>query len=212
MPWASPYRCGTNYKPFPDQPLGSRLLEPELRAAADVVSRTVLAEVARSADSPLATAVWEKTKEEVGKKWLSGPYTYDELVLRFGQVLVASRFGVGTVGSCRVIDNMTASLVNQGFASPSKAKFSDLDDVVCVSKFWLEVIDDDGMVCVQFSDGTYWRDTLHPSITLEAARLLRTRVLDLRSAYKQQLVHALSMWCAAVGVSTTDIGKVERST
>ena len=67
-----------------------------------------LAAVGPSKDSDLDAAVYEITRTEVERGWLSGPFTPSQLSEKYGSWIGAKRFGIKEGNEIRAIDDYTA--------------------------------------------------------------------------------------------------------
>ena len=145
--------------------------------------------------------IWESALEEVRKGWLQGLFTIDELKNKLGPLFVISkRFGLRQADKVRPIDDLSQSLVNSAFASSYKLDLSGADGFAILARTILECVNEKREVCLQLSDGSWLHGTLHDSITLDQARDLRGRTLDLDAAYKQMLVAKPSLWTSVLAI------------
>ena len=62
---------------------------------------------------------------------------------------------------------------------------------------------------MKLSDGTKLEGRVHPSLGVDGARKMVVRILDLKSAYKQVLVHPSSRWLSVIAVFNPETGRVE---
>lgn len=92
---------------------------------------------------------------------------------------------------------------------PFKAQFQGLDEVATLAKAVLAAVNDKEEVRVGLSNGTVLEGSLHPSLTIEAARKLVGSVLELEAAYKQLAVAAKNNWASVIKVFNTDKGREE---
>ena len=146
--------------------------------------------------------------EEVRKGWLQGPYTEDEVKAIAGPLFVASpRFGLIQGEKCRPIDDMSISMVNSGFSAAFKLDLDGVDGIAIMARSMLSMVSPDRTVEVRLSNGRVLKGALHESLTLEAAKELCGRTLDLEAAYKQLLVRESSLWCSVLQVTNPSGGK-----
>ena len=92
----------------------------ELRAKAKWVQRALLAKCKAADDPAVDKAVWQATKEELEKKWISGPFdTIDEVTASLGtdSWIPSPRFGLQQGSKVRAIDNYTAGGINGAFCA-----------------------------------------------------------------------------------------------
>ena len=145
--------------------------------------------------------VWCGALEEVDKGWLIGPMSEEQVVQKYGPLFVASpRFGLHQSDKVRPIDDMSISLVNSSFAASYKLDLDGVDGVSVLAKAMLDAVDDGGVVEMTLSSGETLKGKLHGSLTVEQARDLcgRTLDLELEAAYKQMLVRESSMWASVL--------------
>ncbi len=141
--------------------------------------------------------IWEITLEEAEKGWLEGPYTEKEVSEKFGPLFVASpRFGLVQSDKIRPIDDMSVSLVNSSFSAGYALDLDGVDGVAILARSFLECVSEGASVAMRLSDGAYLCGSLHESFSVEEARTLCGRTLDLESAYKQMLVKESSLWAS----------------
>ena len=137
--------------------------------------------------------LWKTTMEEVvAKRWLDGPYSYEELdTLYDGVWNPVRRFAVVQRGKLRAIDDFTESGVNSSFGYLEKIQLKALDEIIwiasCFVKFCLHeerfdfVLQDGGRMCGAVHERWKSVDT--------SGAILHAKTVDLRSAYKQLAIH-----------------------
>lgn len=158
--------------------------------------------------SEVKRAIWEGALAEVEKTWLEGPYTEAQLSQKLGPLFVVShRFGLEQSDKVRAIDDMSESLVNACFGSVYKLDLLGIDGVAILARTFVESVTDDRRVCFRLSDGTMLSGLLNNEFSIDQARALRGRTLDLDAAYKQVLVSKSSLWCAVLAVENLEGNK-----
>ncbi|CAE7558779.1 unnamed protein product, partial [Symbiodinium sp. CCMP2456] len=91
-----------------------------------------------SRDPDVARAVWKESLEQVGKGWLSGPFTWDQMDEKYGGAWVASkRFGVTQGDKVRAVDDLSQFQVNASVTETEKIQLEGLDDIVALARFML---------------------------------------------------------------------------
>ena len=170
--------------------------------------RMLLGRSSQSQNGEVEAQVWQGALEEVQRGWLQGPFTEGQVVERLGPLFVASpRFGLQQSDKVRSIDDMSISLVNSGFAAGYRLSLDGVDGISTLSRTFLEAVQDDRKVAVSLSDGTMLSGTLHETLSLDEARDLCGRTLDLEAAYKQMLVRESSLWSSVLLISEPGVGK-----
>ena len=76
-----------------------------------------------------------------------------------------------------------------------------VDLLVNVAKAILGAVAKNRSVTIELSDGTVLNGHLHASLTLDAAKSLVGRTLNLSNAYRQLFVSPASDWCAVVATT-----------
>ena len=195
---------------FEPQVKPAPLTVAQLRLAAKHVVAASKSKRAVRGNRDLEQAVWLKTKEELSQGWLTGPYTHEELELKFGGVyLVNRRFGVPQGEDVRVVDDFSESLANLAYSSPFAVRLEGVDEIVIAIRTMLEAVGEDRSVQVTLSTGRRLRGVLHDSLTLHQARDVAIRLLDLKTAYKQMVVCDSTSWASPIGVMNPDSGREE---
>ena len=134
-------------------------------------------------DWKLARAVWENTRDEAEKGWIDGPYTEEEIIKLLGPLFaVCHRFGILQGDKVRTIDDLTENLVNACFGADEKIGLGGIDEYVVLAKAILAMVHDDRRLYTVLSDGTVLAGFLHESYTIQEARELVGRTLDLEAA------------------------------
>ena len=165
----------------------------QVMQAAKGTREVAMAKSGKTEDAELDDEVWKSSKDEIGKKWLRGPFTEKELTVLLGPLFVVSRrFGIRQKEKVRAIDDLSESLINACFGASETVDLGGIDELAVLSRSWLESITDDRVVSFKLSEGKVLTGKLHDSLTLVQARTLAGRTLDLESAYKQLLVSSSS--------------------
>ena len=173
----------------------AKMTVQQVMSGAKWQQRAAMAGTCQSKDAALDEEIWAETKDEVAQGFLQGPFTQAELSARLGPLYVISkRFGIRQGERCRPIDDLAASLVNSCFGAASHLDLGGVDEYVILARAILEAVHDDRCVVFTLSDGSELRGFLHESWTVESARTLSGRTLDLQNAYKQLLVALPSLW------------------
>ena len=163
--------------------------------------KIVMGKAASSGRPEIDKDVWDVTKDELSKSWLSGPFTEDELRLMLGPMYVVSRrFGINQNDKVRQIDDLSASLVNASFSVRFKVDLGGIDEAALVAKMMLEAVGDDRSVTIRLSDGRELKGKLHESLSPTKARDLVGRTLDLDAAYKQIPIAMSSRWASVLRI------------
>ena len=107
----------------------------------------------------------------------------------------------------RPIDDMSISLVNSSFSASYKLSLDGVDGMSFLSRIFLEAVSDDRQVSIPMPGGGCLSEVLHPSLTVDDARDLRGRTLDLEAAYKQMLVRESSLWASILLITEPGVGR-----
>eukprot|EP00438_Fugacium_kawagutii_P017155 Skav211198 [mRNA] locus=scaffold2111:119634:121253:- [translate_table: standard] len=151
--------------------------------------------------------IWNGALEEAEKKWLDGPYDEAQVKNMLGPLFVVShRFGLEQSDKIRPIDDMSESLVNSCYGSVYKLDLPGIDGVAVLARTFIESVHDDRKVRMKLSNGNVLSGLLHDSMTVDQARTLCGRTLDLDAAYKQILTSKSSLWCSVLAVES-DLGE-----
>eukprot|EP00438_Fugacium_kawagutii_P029267 Skav207045 [mRNA] locus=scaffold709:16974:19130:+ [translate_table: standard] len=136
-----------------------------------------------------ANELWEATMEEVtDKKWLEGPYNFDELEVMFNQHwLPVRRFAVWQRSKWRAIDDFSECGVNSSFAYFERVDLKALDETLwiacCFTKFCLHedrydfTLSSGERLAGNVSEA--WRQLPEDQVQVVS------KTVDLKSAYKQ---------------------------
>ena len=155
----------------------------------------------RGGSPEMQRQVWDASLSEVEAGWLQGPLSHQQVADMVGPLYVVSpRFGLQQSDKLRLIDDLSCSHVNQAFCSNLKLDLGGIDEVAVVARTFLEMISDDGMVSCTLCDGTCLRGPLSSELSVQDARRLVGRTLDLEAAYKQCLVSESSLWASVLGI------------
>eukprot|EP00435_Cladocopium_sp_Y103_P039589 s268_g10.t1 len=177
------------------------LTEEQLMRSSRWSRRRVLGRASSSASVEIRDEVWRLALEEQQQGWLLGPFTEAELASDLGpRYIVSRRFGLAQSDKTRPIDDMSDSLVNAAFAAGYKLDLPGLDGVAIMARTFLEATTAAGLVRLKSSSGMVLKGFLHASLTVDEARTLVGRTLDLESAYKQMVVAPQSMWTSVLAV------------
>ena len=158
----------------------------------------------------VAQAVCDETIEQTApdKRWVVGPFTADEVTQRLGPCWIPSRrFGVRQGGKIRPVDDFSQYLVNATVSCHEKIDLEGLDHICATARFFMGATLDDRSLCLPGAPqvGLDW---LAESFTLDAARDIYGRCLDLRQAYKQLVRRPEDAWAAVLAVLCPSNGQV----
>ena len=158
-------------------------------------------------DAEVISEVWAGAMDEVQRGWLSGPFSEEQLCDYLGPMFVVSRrFGLKQSDKLRAIDDMSESLVNSAYGSSYKLDLPGIDGIATTARTWVESVGNDRIVRMKLSDGRVLTGPLHRDLSVEDAKALRGRTLDLESAYKQLLTAKASLWCSVLAVEEPSSG------
>ena len=135
-----------------------------------------------SGDPELDEAIYSMTLDECERGWLRGPFSPEMLDKRHGKVWTAARrFGLrqGTE-KIRAIDDYSEHGQNATVTCDEKVPLSGVDAIVSIMKVMASAVKDDRSVEVLGLKGV-----LHESWTVQEARTILGRCVDLKSAYRQ---------------------------
>ena len=164
-----------------------------LLASAKWTRRAIIGSIRSSGDADLDKQLYAETLSDRQSGWLDGPYSESEIEAEVGEHWVASRrFGIIQNGKLRSIDDLSESFVNASYGTFESVNLGGVDEVVALSKLLLDAVSDKGCVELVLSDGKRLSGKIHSSFTVEGARVLVGRSLDLKSAYKQQAINPSS--------------------
>jgi len=152
----------------------ARITESELALSARASRVALLASVRSSGDAEIDSEVYNKTMDEVACGWLEGPLDLSSLG---DDAVVSRRFGIrqasGEVTKIRLIDDFTASNVNQTVQVDNAPKLHTLDIVAALCMELLRLPCDDAWV---------------------------GKTIDLSSAYRQLGISPTSRWVSYIAV------------
>ena len=149
-----------------------------------------------------SAALIAETTQEIESGYLLGPFSSVEEVSEFLGCecwSLSPRFLLrqGEDGKVRVIDDFSASAVNQSFESNSHLVLQDTDFTVGLLRFLARVLLNKAEVVVPLSDGQILRGPWSREM-LQAPPLL-AKTIDLKKAYKQMAVRPSSWRHAVLG-------------
>ena len=155
--------------------------------------------------------LWTLTMEEVTtKRWLDGPYSYDELECLFEGVWnPVRRFGVWQRNKLRAIDDFSESGVNASFAYLEKIQLRALDEIIWVAACFVKYV----IHHEHFSfdiDGEKMSGKVHSwwkSLDTNKS-FLQVKTVDLKSAYKQFAIHPSDRRLSVLALRKPDTGEV----
>lgn len=133
--------------------------------------------------------LWNITMSEVhDKRWLSGPYTKDELDVLLGDSWIpVRRFAVYQRDKWRAIDDFSECGVNSSFAYFERVDLKALDEIIWTACLLTKFVLRKGYIDFELSDGERLAGPVNQIWSqLPADNLqLVAKTVDLRSAYKQ---------------------------
>ena len=152
-----------------------------------------------TSDEKVLQDVWEVTLKEAEAGWLEGPLSESQVADKLGPLFVASpRFGLVQSDKVRPIDDMSVSMVNSAFAAQYKLDLEGVDGISVMARTFVEAVQEDRSVSIELSDGSKLVGVLHDSFSIDDARRVCGRTLDLEAAYKQMLVRESSLWASVL--------------
>ena len=136
----------------------------------------------------LASHIKEQCLLEAGEGGtLEGPFTSKEITEQLGESWVpVPRFGVGQGEKIRLVDDASVYLHNATVISLLKLTLGGIDQLAALARTWLQAVGEDRMVRIRFPDGKVRQAPLRAEWTVESARTLMGRLLDLRNATSKQ--------------------------
>ena len=165
------------------------LSEHELIKQSRHLKPALWSKVSKSSEGEHDSGLWELTMEEVKqKRWLDGPYSFEELECMFEGIWnPVRRFGVMQRNKLRAIDDFSESGVNSSFAYLEKIHLKALDETVWIACCFVKHCLHCQFFDFELEDGErlagevnrWWKD-----IDLQKP-ILQTKTVDLKSAYKQ---------------------------
>ncbi|CAE7939332.1 unnamed protein product, partial [Symbiodinium sp. KB8] len=115
-------------------------MHPEVREIMKDKRLLLLAEVLKDAgvndqrasrDPDVAKAVWKETLEQKDKKWLRGPFTFEEIDQKYGGTWIASkRFGVVQGEKTRAVDDLSEFLITASVTATDKVILDAVDNII----------------------------------------------------------------------------------
>ena len=161
----------------------AKITEGELAVSARASRVALLASVRSSGDLEIDNEVFSKTMDEVACGWLEGPL---ELSSLGDDAVVGRRFGIrqtsGDVAKIRLIDDFTASNVNQTVQVDNLPKLHTLDIVAALCMELLRLPGDEAWV---------------------------GKTIDLSSAYRQLGISPSSRWVSYIAVYDPSSGSAK---
>ncbi|CAE8589824.1 unnamed protein product [Polarella glacialis] len=184
--------------------------EKDVMKAAKWSRRAAMGKCVSSGDAAADKELWENTVLERDKGWLSGPFSEEELSSRLGPLWTASsRFPVRQGDKLRCIDNLSGSFVNAAFGSSEKLDLGGIDQLAGLVKALIGGVLDNRDVVLTLSTGVVLRGVLRCSFSIQEARDICGRTLDLESAYRQLFTASCSAWASVIVVFCPESGKPE---
>ena len=185
---------------FPEEVISPAISDIQLMRSSRW-NRKALMGKSYDATSRVSEAIWEAALDEEAKGWLSGPFTEETLKEKLGPLFVVSRrFGLDQGEKIRAIDDMSESRVNSAYGSSYRLDLPGVDGVSVLARTFVGATLDDRSVSLKLSDGSLLVGVLHESLTVEDARKLQGRTLDLEAAYKQMLTSKSSLWASVLAI------------
>ena len=108
-------------------------------------------------------------------------------------------------GKHRPIDDYSRGFVNSAFGNFEELDLGGLDEVVALAVTFLSAVSEDRQVKISLPSGKVLERTLHESVSVQQARDLTGRTLDLASAYRQ-----LALSEAAAGPQSSRLTALDR--
>ena len=149
-------------------------------------------------------------EEVTTKRWLDGPYSYDELECLFEGIWnPVRRFGVWQRNKLRAIDDFSESGVNASFAYLEKIQLRALDEIIWVAACFVKYV----IHHEHFSfdiDGEKMSGKVHSwwkSLDTNKS-FLQVKTVDLKSAYKQFAIHPSDRRLSVLALRKPDTGEV----
>ena len=191
-------------KTFPSRLRSPTMTVEALNGSAVWTRRSIIGSIRSSGDEGLDRELFDETLSDKSKGWLDGPYSETEVSSMLGEDWVVSRrFGIYQGEKLRSIDDLSESFVNSTYGSFESIDLGGVDEVAAVCKAFMDAVADDGAVEVDLGYKVL-KGHLHKSLTVEEARSLVGRSLDLKSAYKQQAIHPSSYKQSVTAVFNPD--------
>ena len=139
-----------------------------------------------SGDWIMDTELYKTTRDELSKGWLKGPYTPEELDKRFGDRWIAARrFSIKQGDKSRNIDDFSVHGQSSTIVADEYISLGGVDTVVGMAKAMAGSVSADRSIRIPDGSGNFLVGLLHDEWSLEEARSIVGRVVDLKAAYKQ---------------------------
>ena len=187
------------------------LSEDELIKHSRHLKPALWSKIRNSPKSDFDDDLWTLTMEEVTtKRWLDGPYSYDELECLFEGVWnPVRRFGVWQRNKLRAIDDFSESGVNASFAYLEKIQLRALDEIIWVAACFIKYVIhhehfsfDVGGETMSGKVHSWWKD-------LDTSKpFLQVKTVDLKSAYKQFAIHPSDRRLSVLALKKPETGEV----
>ena len=153
--------------------------------------QALLGSLRSSGDPEIDKAVYDNTLKEKERGFSVGPFTQAQLSEKFGTLWVASRrFGVSqgfrSDGSRKIrsVDDLSEFGINSTISVDEKVDLGGVDRILATGKTLANSVDDHRHVKVPNGSGGYFEGELHSDWSLEDARSIQGRTVDLEAAYK----------------------------
>ena len=161
--------------------------------------------VAVRKDDQATTELWEATLAEVGKRWLTGPYSPSEITEILGPIWTLSRrFGLvqgeGEKAKLRPIDDYTFGDVNKAYGTAEKLDLGGVDEVAGLVKLIMGAVATDGSISITSADGSKLVGKLHHTMDIKASRSIVGRTMDMLAAYRQLALAKSAAWTSVICV------------
>ena len=171
---------------FPPRPREASTDRASILKSSKWARAALLGSLRSSGDQEIDREVWDTSILETTCGQAHGPFSADELDKRHGNCwLACRRFGVKQGGKIRCCDDFSEFLVNASVTSPEKLVLGDTDEIFGMARAMLGAVSDNREVRVPSGPSGFHTGTLHASWTIDEARDLVGRTVDLKSAYKQ---------------------------
>ena len=106
------------------------------------------------------------------------------------------RLALRQADKVRPIDYYSESFPNAAFYSLFKLNLGGVYEIASLLKLMLQAVGVDRAVSITLSSGEILRGVLHHEFTVEQARTIVGRTLNLDAAYSQLIVARRSSWCS----------------
>ncbi|CAE7660014.1 unnamed protein product [Symbiodinium sp. CCMP2592] len=169
----------------------SEFTEEELDQRAKFLRPALWAKISSSKSEDSDAELWSQTLAERDQKsWLSGPYSYHELIEILGPHWIpVRRFAIFQRGKLRCIDDLSENSVNSSWEVAEKIDMRAMDEFLWITSRLMQSIVDRGSVNLRLSSGEVISGSLHTvwRTRPESARPV-LKCVDLKSAYKQYAI------------------------